>query len=327
MSETHADISFDEAFEQALSDMSGVETPKDTSTDAAVDKDTSTEGTEQVKTENIKESKESSQELDTTKSSSEDDTASGTEEVESLEDLKAQLARSEQKFKSYEGRMRAEFERRKQEEFENQRRFVELIAQRNSEGQNKKVEEELPPQLKELYETFPDIAQGVEALVKQRLSSTNKFIEEEIKKHISPLVTDLYATKTDTHVGRILSKHPDALTLRESGKLDVWINSLPRHSQLGANYVLNNGTAEEVISLLDQYKEFNKKPVTEIKNKNEENNEPTKEKKSDQLVDKVIAGLVVKSGKSADPKTDTNKKNVDDFDAAWEDAIKALGAK
>lgn len=244
-----------------------------------------------------------------------------------IEEAVAQAKLWEQRFKSFEGRVQAEMERRREEELMRQQQFISAI------GNNKKSDDAVEngqdtPQLakfKQLSQEFPEIAEAVQELLEQRLNAATGMVQKTIDERITPLMADVSQQKVSTHLERILSKHPDAIQLRQGGRLDAWINTLPVYAQHGARYIVNSGTADEVVALLDQYK------VTTTKTNNQNTDKPTQEdtgtskSPSQGMVEAVKAGLAVRPGRSADPKTEATRSKKDDFDSGWEQALKDLG--
>jgi hypothetical protein len=182
-----------------------------------------------------------------------------------------------------------------------------------------------PSKFKQLASEFPEIAEAVQELLDQRFQDATGMVKKAIDDRISPIAADMSQQKVSSHLGRIIAKHPDAIQLRRSGRLDAWINTLPVYAQHGARYVANSGTADEVVALLDQYK------VTNTKNNNQNTDKPTQEdtganrSPSPGMVEAVKAGLAVRPGRSADPRTEATRSKKDDFDSGWEQALKDLG--
>lgn len=309
------ELSFDEAFDLFANgkEPEVTEAAGDTSTEDNATKTTDDNSTEEVtNTEEVA--------TDTTQGGQDNTPAT-------IEEAVAQAKLWEQRFKSFEGRVQAEMERRREEELMRQQQFISAI------GNNKKQDETVEGQdtatqlskFKQLSQEFPEIAEAVQELLDQRFNAATGMVQKAIDDRISPIVADVSQQKVSTHLERILSKHPDAIQLRQGGRLDAWINTLPVYAQHGARYVVNSGTADEVVALLDQYK------VTNTKNNNQNTDKPTQEDTganksvSPGMVEAVKAGLAVRPGRSADPKTEATRSKKDDFDSGWEQALKDLG--
>lgn len=90
-----------------------------------------------------------------------------------------------------------------------------------------------------------DIAKGVSKLVEQQVEARLKQQAEQQQA----------VSETDQHYNAIYAAHPDADSIGESKELDDWIKSQPSHVQLGAQSVLQQGSAQQVIELFNSFKE------------------------------------------------------------------------
>ena len=91
-------------------------------------------------------------------------------------------------------------------------------------------------------------------LVDAKVSAVKKNVETELKTRVEPIQQQLFQTEADRHFSAIRAAHPDINAILDSGDLFTWIDSLPPVMQNGAKYVYQYGTAQEVISLLNDYK-------------------------------------------------------------------------
>lgn len=310
---TDNDLSFDEAWELEVNGEAADNTAGETDTTAGA----TTDHTEI-------ESTESDTATDTSEATSDTVANEDTSSITSIEDALAHAKLWEQRFKSYEGRVNADMERRRQEELDRQKQFVEALSKQTSTTAATQSENVKPTKFQELAKDFPEIAEAVEELLSQRLSSTEELVKRAVEDRVNPIAADLSQQKVSTHLERILVKHPDAIQLRQNGVLDAWINTMPVYAQHGARYVVNSGTADEVVALLDQYKDYTNKNINN-QTTDKSTTDPGARSTSPGMVEAVKAGLAVKSGRSTDPKTDVKKSPKDDYDAGWEEAIKKLG--
>lgn len=76
----------------------------------------------------------------------------------------------------------------------------------------------------------------------------------ELTKVVKPLAEKLTVSDTDLHFKTIHDRHPDASSIAESKELADWISSQPSFLQAGIKAVLEQGTAQEVIELIDTFK-------------------------------------------------------------------------
>ena len=114
--------------------------------------------------------------------------------------------------------------------------------------------EQVSPKLQEFYESYPDIAEAVKTLVDSKLNSTVSQVDQLVSSKVRPLEETVVRSSANQHYERIKAAHPDVFALVESGELANWMNSLPPVEQNGAKYVYTQGTADEIISLLDMFK-------------------------------------------------------------------------
>lgn len=313
---TDNELSFDEAWDLEVNGPAEGASEVETDT-SAEDNSTQTE---------IESSDASNTEQATTSTTHADDLGGNATAPASIEEAVAQAKLWEQRFKSYEGRINAEMERRRSEELDRQKQFVDALSNAQTSTKHSPVEDIKPSKFQEFAKDFPEIAGPIEEFLNQRLSGTEELVRKAVEDKITPLAADLSQQRVSTHLERILAKHPDAIQLRQNGNLDAWINTLPIFAQHGARYVVNSGTSDEVMALLDQYKDY-KNPKQNNQDTDKPANDPGARSTSPGMVEAVKAGLAVRAGRSADPKTDIKKSSKDDFDAGWEDAIKKLGMK
>lgn len=312
MSDQEKELSFDEAFD-LYADGTQPEVnqaTEDTSTETNANQTETTETTDATQTSE-----------DTTESQT---SGQDAQSPATLEEAVAQAKLWEQRFKSYEGRVQAEMERRREEELMRQQQFISAMKPGKQEAETQK--DVTPSKFKQLSEEFPEIAEAVQELLDQRFNDASGMVKRAIDERINPLVADVSQQKVSSHLERILVKHPDAIALRQGGKLDAWINTMPTYAQHGARYIVNSGTADEVVALLDQYKDSSGNTKTTNQNTDKPaSTDQGNRAPSPGMVEAVKAGLAVKSGRSADPKTDQKVNSKDNFDAGWEQALKDLG--
>ena len=302
------ELSFDEAFDLYTEgdNPEAVKASEDTSTETNADQ-TDTEKTEEtvVNPDTVDEQKDGQE-----------------QSPETIEEAIAQAKLWEQRFKSYEGRVQAEMERRREEELMRQQQFIQAMNPTKKEPEVQ--QDEVPSKFKHLAEEFPEIAEAVQELLDKRFQDATGMVKRAIDERITPIAADMSRQKISSHLERILIKHPDAVALRQGGKLDAWINTMPTYAQHGARYIINSGNADEVVALLDQYKDSSKNTTHQNTDKPASTDQGNREPFPG-MVEAVKAGLAVKSGRSPDPKTDQKVNSKDNFDAGWEQALKDLG--
>ena len=245
----------------------------------------------------------------------------------SVEDALAQAKQWENKFKSYQGRMNIELDRRREEELARQQQFLDLLNKTQTPTkepvENKVV---LPPKFDTFMKDFPEFAEPILELLNARLEDTKNVVGSLVDQRVRPITATLAQQRVSSHMGAILSKHPDAKDLHSTGALDNWINTLPIFMRSAANHVLENGSAEEVVALLDQYKTTTSTKNTNTTKNTDKPTESTSKPTTEQdILAAVQGGLAVRAGRSGDPRTDGKPSNANDSDSGWEKALKDFG--
>lgn len=302
------------SIEEAFGQLSGI---NDVDGDLSYADDIEVEETEDTSATDDNPAADEDAGLDTESTDTEETPAGTAADASGDADWKAQANYWEQKFKSFEGRIRAEQDTRK---LEMQQQLIEALKDRQPATKQEDPKEELPKNLKEFYEEFPDIATAVEDLLNRRINETKRQMETDFEQRLLPVMAEVQTQKNSTHLDRILARHPDAIEVRKSTKFEMWLNTLPTTMKIGANAILSSGSSQEVNDLLDQYKELIRAKTA---------NQPTEKKTnaadpgvSKSIIEQAKGGFAVPSSKSQPPKTD---KKADNYDAAWEEAVKALG--
>ena len=81
------------------------------------------------------------------------------------------------------------------------------------------------------------------------------YIESKIKpleQRVAPLAEAATRTEEEKFLAAVSAEHKDAVALYP--ELETWIATLPRHRQIGANFVLDRGTAPDVVELFTEFK-------------------------------------------------------------------------
>ena len=89
--------------------------------------------------------------------------------------------------------------------------------------------------------------QSTEAQLAQALA-----IVKQLTDQVTPLATAQAQSEDEKFVQTVLTSHKDANTLLPD--LEKWIAALPRHRQVGANFVLDRGSAQDVVDLYTEFK-------------------------------------------------------------------------
>ncbi|RNF52988.1 hypothetical protein EBI00_02490 [Marinomonas hwangdonensis] len=200
---------------------------------------------------------------------------------DSTDDKSDPSNKDEQRYKSWEGRLKADEARLKKER-------EEWEAQRNAppaeENQNED-EQDTEDGPDEFEDEFPEVA-------------------DYLKKKIAPIHQQLTQSQqeqqrkaTEAHFSRITASHPDAIDVANSEDFKAWIEEQPYKKATEYVKVQQSGTAEQVIAMLDDFKQTSKNHSANSQ--------------------KMPSG-VVKTRRTAKPR---GRVSVDDFDGAWDEAI------
>lgn len=202
------------------------------------------------------------------------------------------------------------------------RKYSELKEEKKQTVAQKEDPDELPENVKELFEIHPEIANAVKTLVDDKVSAVKKNVETELRTRVEPIQQQLFQTEADRHFSAIRAAHPDINAILDSGDLFTWIDSLPPVMQNGAKYVYQYGTAQEVISLLNDYKSARGvKPRTTMAPKSAPQHNTVSE--TEDIVKQVLAAMAVRTGKepidiSSKPKAKPKEKTFDDLAREYE---------
>lgn len=107
-----------------------------------------------------------------------------------------------------------------------------------------------------------DLAKGIAQLVDMRVQAALALVDQKVQEKVAPLLQQQAKSAQEAHNEAILSRHPDAAAIAESQEMGNWINSKPSFMRPALEAVLKQGTAEQVVELLDTFKsETSPKPA------------------------------------------------------------------
>ena len=150
-------------------------------------------------------------------------------------------------------------------------------------------------------------------------SDTVKPIAEGDVRQIKEKLTADEEGKVIEHYSKIYDAHPDALQLLESGEVNEYVDTLPHKEALEKKRILANGSTQEVIDVLTEFKEKSK-AVVEAKAKatEEAKRDALKKKNEEETRRKLSQARVVKStGNAVTP----GKEQAQDFAGAFAEAV------
>lgn len=195
---------------------------------------------------------------------------------------------------------------------------------KEQKAQKAQEPEEIPPKLKEFYESYPDIAEAVKTLVDSKLNKTVSQVEQVVTNRVQPIEQNIAQESARQHIERIRAAHPDVIAIMESGDLVNWIQTLPAVQQEGAIYIYNRGTADQIIELLNTYKSARRgAPKGAQKAKVSSTQVPQQqESNTDEIVNRVLAAMNVPTSKDPISLDNTRRHREKTFD----DAVKEYEA-
>ncbi|TLP68228.1 hypothetical protein FEA48_30715 [Pseudomonas nitroreducens] len=97
-----------------------------------------------------------------------------------------------------------------------------------------------------------DLAKGIAKLVDQRLEAQ---LAPRVNKALEPIQAKYASDAEAQHFNAIYQAHPDADSIFESKELADWVASQPSFVRDSCQQVLKDGTANQVVELIDRFKQ------------------------------------------------------------------------
>lgn len=120
--------------------------------------------------------------------------------------------------------------------------------------QKQEEPEQLPDDVKEVFEMYPDIGKAMSAYVNSQINKVKKSFTQDVEQQIKPIRSHLVLSDVQKHEMAVKAAHPDLQSILSSGDLTRWIETLPPVMKAGAQQVYQYGDTDSVIALLDEYK-------------------------------------------------------------------------
>jgi len=126
-----------------------------------------------------------------------------------------------------------------------------------------KVETPEPVDHGDVFGDFSEeaIAKGVEKLVAAKTAAITADLEARLAAVLAPLQAKQVESAADQHFSAIDAKHPDVESVVPSQEFNNWIDSQPSVTRGALKHAIEQGTAQEVIEVLDAYKASTGKTV------------------------------------------------------------------
>ena len=128
-----------------------------------------------------------------------------------------------------------------------------------------KVETPEPVDHGDVFGDFSEeaIAKGVEKLVASKTAALTADLEARLAAVLAPLQEKQVESATDLHFSTINKAHPDVESVVPSQEFNNWIDSQPSVVRGSLKSAIEQGTALEVIEVLDAYKASTGKTVAQ----------------------------------------------------------------
>lgn len=96
------------------------------------------------------------------------------------------------------------------------------------------------------------LAEGINKLIDERVAAQ---VDARVAKALEPMQQKEQESAAEAHMRTIYEAHTDADSIVESGEFNTWKASQPTYVQAALDGVLQQGTAEQVVELLNNYKQ------------------------------------------------------------------------
>ncbi len=167
----------------------------------------------------------------------------------------------------------------------------------------------------EVKELFPDVYKTIEVMLKKEMESTKKSIQDLVNTSVQPLQQHISHNAQLSYRNKVESAHADVYNIINSGALKQWAEKQDAIKQMGINVIMSQGTAEQVIQLLNEYKQNNTQLTTQP------NPSPTNTQSSinrDEEIAKRVAEMIGVPSKTPgmDIKTFSQQAKPEDYNTA-----------
>lgn len=121
---------------------------------------------------------------------------------------------------------------------------------------------ETPQEIQELYELYPDIAKAVDKMIETRTKSVQKSVEDTTESKSLQLQQAVQSLAQQNFVNKVMSIHPDMPQIMQTRALHTWVDGLDPIQKAGANYIMQYGSADDIVNLVSKYKSSSKSTTT-----------------------------------------------------------------
>lgn len=170
-----------------------------------------------------------------------DDAATGESDSDEI-DYKALWLKSQNEVKTMTGRLKAETERLAREK-------EELAGKLPPAPVEPSDEDKFLAKFREEYSE--DVLKAIDLITTRKAS---QIVDQTLAQRLSPVEQQTYNIVEQAHFGAIESVHPDVYEIDQSPQFEAWLETRPAHTKGAYLYIRENGTPQEVISMLNEYK-------------------------------------------------------------------------
>ena len=171
----------------------------------------------------------------------EDDESTGESDSDEI-DYKALWLKSQNEVKTMTGRLKAETERLAREK-------EELAGKLPPAPVEPSDEDKFLAKFKDEYSE--DVLKAIDLITTRKAS---QIVDQTLAQRLSPVEQQTYNIVEQAHFGAIESVHPDVYDIDQSPQFEAWLETRPAHTKGAYLYIRENGTPQEVISMLNEYK-------------------------------------------------------------------------
>lgn len=303
-----SELNFDELFKEAIAEEQSSTTQDSAEHEfASEESDDATSNTGVATDENtVTDGEKEATDSDTTDTDSRTDANNDNGKSDEV-DYKSLYEEEKHRTKSWDGRLKAKD--RENETLKAQLAALNKQIESAATSKDDKAITEADESVATFLTEFPELAEPIRKMIDSAVRGTKKELISEVERNVVPLKQTMEETARDRHFNAITSAHDDFESIVTSGKLKEWIDSQPSFIRRAYEDVYNQGTASEVIELMDQFRVANPRIDTG-------NNASA----ADSTVAKHKPSPAVRSRPSGVPST-RKRIEKDDFDGAWQMAL------
>jgi len=157
----------------------------------------------------------------------------------------------------------------------------------------------------------------IKAELKTEFDEEVKKIREEFSTKVDPITKSIQESDKVLHFSSIETAHPGYEKYRDDGSILKWIAAKPRYMQPALKSTYENGTAEDVIELLTDFKKENNLIEANANDQHLDNSNLIDLEKRKEEKKKNLTAVPLKNG-----SINLKQPSKDDYDGAFDEAVK-----